>query len=101
MLLAGELAPGIAHAVVLVDIVPDMEPAERRGSSDFTTDRSSSGFGSLEEVADAIAAYNPTVPDLPTSMGSERTSAAGETAGTGTGIPPSWTPRRHSCGHPR
>ncbi len=62
MLLAGELAPGIAHAVVLVDIVPDMEPAGATRIHDFMMDRSSSGFGSLEEVADAIAAYNPHRP---------------------------------------
>ena len=33
MLLAGELAPGTARAVVLVDIVPNMNPAGRRGST--------------------------------------------------------------------
>ena len=33
MLLAGELAPGTARAVVLVDIVPDMNPSGRRGST--------------------------------------------------------------------
>ncbi len=62
MVLAGELVPGIARAVVLVDIVPDMEPAGADRIRDFMVDRSSSGFGSLEEVADAIAAYNPHRP---------------------------------------
>ena len=62
MLLAGELAPGVARAIVLVDIVPDMEAAGAMRIQAFMTDRSASGFGSLEEVADAIAAYNPHRP---------------------------------------
>ena len=62
MLLAGELAPDIARAIVLVDIVPDMEAAGAMRIQAFMTDRSASGFESLEEVADAIAAYNPHRP---------------------------------------
>jgi pimeloyl-ACP methyl ester carboxylesterase len=62
MLLAGELAPGIARAVVLVDIVPNMEETGAMRIHAFMTDRSESGFTSLEEVADAIAAYNPRRP---------------------------------------
>lgn len=62
ILLAGELAPGIARAVVLVDIVPDMEEAGAMRIQAFMTDKSRSGFGSLQEVADAIAAYNPHRP---------------------------------------
>jgi len=59
MLLAGELSPGTARAVVLVDIVPDMNPAGASRIHDFMNDRMTSGFDSLEDVADAVAAYNP------------------------------------------
>lgn len=62
MLLAGELAPGIASAVVLVDIVPDMEQSGANRIHNFMADRMESGFASLEEVADAIAEYNPHRP---------------------------------------
>jgi pimeloyl-ACP methyl ester carboxylesterase len=62
MLLAGELAPGIASAVILVDIVPNMEQSGANRIHAFMADRVEAGFGSLEEVADAIAAYNPHRP---------------------------------------
>jgi peroxiredoxin len=59
ILLSGELAPGVARAVVLVDIVPDMESAGAERIRAFMTDRAVAGFGSLDEAADAVAAYNP------------------------------------------
>jgi peroxiredoxin len=62
MLLAGELAPGAARAVVLVDIVPDMNPSGALRIHEFMNDRMTSGFESLEDVADAVAAYNPHRP---------------------------------------
>lgn len=62
MLLAGELAPGIASGVVLVDIVPNMEQSGANRIHAFMADRVESGFGSLDEVADAIAEYNPHRP---------------------------------------
>ncbi|UXA19405.1 alpha/beta fold hydrolase [Mycobacterium sp. SMC-4] len=62
MLLAGELARGIAAAVVLVDIVPDMDPSGADRIHAFMADRMVEGFGSLDEVADMIAAYNPHRP---------------------------------------
>lgn len=62
MLLAGELSPGIASAVVLVDIVPNMEQSGANRIHTFMADRVESGFASLEEVADAIAEYNPHRP---------------------------------------
>lgn len=62
LLLAGELAPGTARAVVLVDIVPDMDPSGATRIHEFMYDRMASGFSSLDEVADAIAAYNPHRP---------------------------------------
>jgi pimeloyl-ACP methyl ester carboxylesterase len=62
MLLAGELSPGIASAVVLVDIVPNMDPSGATRIHTFMADRVESGFGSLDEVADMIAEYNPHRP---------------------------------------
>jgi peroxiredoxin len=62
MLLAGEMSPGIASAVVLVDIVPNMEQSGANRIHKFMADRVESGFASLEEVADAIAEYNPHRP---------------------------------------
>lgn len=62
MLLAGELSPGAASAVVLVDIVPNMDPSGATRVHAFMADRVESGFGSLDEVADMIAEYNPHRP---------------------------------------
>jgi pimeloyl-ACP methyl ester carboxylesterase len=60
MLLAGEIAPDSARAVVLVDIVPDMNPDGALRILEFMNDRM--GFDSLDEVADAIAVDNPHRP---------------------------------------
>jgi pimeloyl-ACP methyl ester carboxylesterase len=73
MLLEGELAPGTAGAVVLVDIVPDMEQSGATRIHSFMADRVESGFASLEEVADAIAEYNPHRP-RPTDLDGLTTS---------------------------
>jgi pimeloyl-ACP methyl ester carboxylesterase len=62
MLLAGEISPGIASAIVLVDIVPNMEQSGANRIHKFMADRVESGFASLEEVADAIGEYNPHRP---------------------------------------
>ena len=62
MLLVGELAPRSVAGVVLVDIVPDMDPAGADRIGAFMADRVAEGFDSLDEVADAIAAYNPHRP---------------------------------------
>ncbi len=62
MLLAGELARGVAAAVVLVDIVPDMDPSGAERIHAFMADRMVDGFGSLDEVADMIAEFNPHRP---------------------------------------
>ena len=62
MLLEGELSPGTASAVVLVDIVPNMEQSGANRIHNFMADRVESGFASLDEVADAIAEYNPHRP---------------------------------------
>ncbi|MEB3032879.1 alpha/beta fold hydrolase [[Mycobacterium] nativiensis] len=68
MLLGGELAPGAASAVVLVDIVPNMDTSGAERVQAFMAENMESGFDSLDEVADAIAAYNPHRP-RPTDLG--------------------------------
>ncbi len=73
MLLAGELSPGIARAAVLVDIVPNMDPSGANRIHNFMADRMTSGFESLDEVADAIAEYNPHRP-RPTDLDGLRTN---------------------------
>lgn len=62
MLLAGELARGVAAAVVLVDIVPDMDPSGAERIHAFMADKMVDGFASLDEVADMIAEFNPHRP---------------------------------------
>jgi peroxiredoxin len=54
--------PPIASALVLVDVAPtiEMDGALRIGA--FMAEHMEDGFGSLEEVADAISAYNPHRP---------------------------------------
>ncbi|BBX06901.1 alpha/beta fold hydrolase [Mycolicibacterium aichiense] len=59
MLLAGEIAPEALRALVLVDIVPNMDPSGASRIHQFMYDRMESGFASLDEVADMIQEYNP------------------------------------------
>jgi pimeloyl-ACP methyl ester carboxylesterase len=58
--------PGLAAALVLVDIVVTLEPQGVARIREFMTG-TPEGFASLEEVADAIAAYNPHRP-RPTNL---------------------------------
>jgi pimeloyl-ACP methyl ester carboxylesterase len=53
--------PDVARAVVLVDIAHRVEAGGRERIGAFMTARPD-GFASLDEVADAIAAYNPHRP---------------------------------------
>ena len=62
ILLAGELGPGLISGLVLVDIVPDMEQVGADRIHEFMSANATQGFASLEEVADAIADYNPHRP---------------------------------------
>lgn len=62
ILLLGEQAPGAARGLVLVDIIPDMEKAGADRIQAFMAEHAVTGFGSLQEVADAVAAYNPHRP---------------------------------------
>jgi pimeloyl-ACP methyl ester carboxylesterase len=73
MLLAGELSPAAVRAVVLVDIVPHMDPSGATRIHGFMNDRMDSGFASLDEVADAIQEYNPHRP-RPTDLDGLRTN---------------------------
>jgi peroxiredoxin len=62
MLAIGEAPRPVATGLVLVDVAPSIEQAGSKRIGDFMTANLESGFGSLEEVADAIAAYNPHRP---------------------------------------
>jgi pimeloyl-ACP methyl ester carboxylesterase len=63
--------PGLARALVLVDVAPTTEKA---GVDEVTRFMRSGaeGFGSLEEAADAVAAYNPDRPRPPRPEGLRR-----------------------------
>jgi pimeloyl-ACP methyl ester carboxylesterase len=54
-------AEPVASALVLVDVAPRLEPAGVARIGAFMLDHLD-GFASLEEVADAVAAYNPHRP---------------------------------------
>jgi pimeloyl-ACP methyl ester carboxylesterase len=60
LIAAGE-HPGLARGLVLVDVVVRVELKGVARIRDFMA-ATPEGFGSLEEVADAIAAYNPLRP---------------------------------------
>lgn len=61
-LLAGDQYSGsLCEAIVLVDIAPRIEQDGAERILAFMADRPD-GFASLEEVADALAAYNPNRP---------------------------------------
>jgi len=57
----------VARALVLVDVAPRVEEVGRMRIGTFMIEHMESGFGSLDEVADAIAAYNPHRP-RPTNL---------------------------------
>ncbi|MEZ5166452.1 MAG: alpha/beta fold hydrolase [Acidimicrobiales bacterium] len=58
LLLLGREAPAVARGLVLVDIVPDMEKKGADRIADFMRANAETGFATLEEAADAVAAYN-------------------------------------------
>jgi pimeloyl-ACP methyl ester carboxylesterase len=62
LLAEGELAPGCASALVLVDITPRMEPDGVARIAGFMLAKVDEGFASLQEAADAIAEYQPHRP---------------------------------------
>jgi pimeloyl-ACP methyl ester carboxylesterase len=57
----------VARALVLVDVAPRIEEAGRERIGAFMVERMDTGFGSLDEVADAIQSYNPHRP-RPTNL---------------------------------
>ncbi len=59
LLVDGEYGPGTMAALVLVDITPRQETAGVDRIVGFMLDRAEAGFTDLDEVADAIAAYQP------------------------------------------
>src|ERR1700704_121784 len=52
----------VARALVLVDVAPRMEEQGRMRIGAFMAEHMNDGFGSLDEVADAIQSYNPHRP---------------------------------------
>lgn len=62
VMLEGDRHPGSISALILVDIVPRMNPAGADRVKEFMMANAFTGFASLEEVADAVAAYNPHRP---------------------------------------
>jgi len=60
--------PDLAEGLVLVDIVPRVEPAGVARIAAFMTARPD-GFAALDEVAEAIRAYNPHRRRPPTEQG--------------------------------
>jgi pimeloyl-ACP methyl ester carboxylesterase len=62
LLAIGESTDHVARGLVLVDVAPTIEMAGAERIGAFMLEHVDDGFGSLEEVADAIAAYNPHRP---------------------------------------
>ncbi|MEM9465938.1 MAG: alpha/beta hydrolase [Actinomycetota bacterium] len=59
LLAMGRERPGFGRGLVLVDIVPEMEQAGTDRIGEFMRTHVERGFASLEEAAEAVAAYNP------------------------------------------
>jgi peroxiredoxin len=55
----GEAQPGPFSAVVLVDVTPRMEPNGVERIRSFMIEHLERGFATLDEAADAVAAYQP------------------------------------------
>jgi pimeloyl-ACP methyl ester carboxylesterase len=54
--------PDLALGLVLVDVSPFLQPSGTSRIRNFMVSRAEEGFGSLDEVADAVAAYLPHRP---------------------------------------
>ena len=57
--LEGRYSPGSISALVLVDIVPNINVLGAEKIKDFMLEHSKTGFTSLSEVADILSEYNP------------------------------------------
>jgi pimeloyl-ACP methyl ester carboxylesterase len=62
ILAIGRSEAPVARGLVLVDVAPKIEQSGALRIGAFMSEHMESGFGSLEEVADAVAAYNPHRP---------------------------------------
>jgi pimeloyl-ACP methyl ester carboxylesterase len=62
VLLEGDRHQGLLAALVLVDIVPRMNPDGADRVKQFMMANAHSGFATLEDVAAAVSAYNPHRP---------------------------------------
>jgi pimeloyl-ACP methyl ester carboxylesterase len=62
LLALGEPGRSAFAGLILVDIVPRMNPRGVDHIQGFMRDRASDGFGSIEEAAEAVAAYLPHRP---------------------------------------
>ena len=71
LLAMGRERTGLGRGLVLVDIVPEMEQTGTDRIKDFMASHVETGFASLEEAAEAVAAYNPR-PDRDVDPGSLR-----------------------------
>jgi pimeloyl-ACP methyl ester carboxylesterase len=60
-LLAAGRHPDLCRAAVIVDVVPRMDPDGTRRIAEFMLSHQH-GFDSLDDAADAVAAYNPNRP---------------------------------------
>jgi pimeloyl-ACP methyl ester carboxylesterase len=58
----GESDVPVARGLVLVDVAPTMEEQGKERIGEFMRANAFTGFASLDEVADAIAVYNPHRP---------------------------------------
>ena len=58
----GESDEPVARGIVLVDVAPTMEEQGKERIGEFMRANAFTGFASLDEVADAIAVYNPHRP---------------------------------------
>jgi pimeloyl-ACP methyl ester carboxylesterase len=61
-LAAISIRPDLALGLVLVDVSPFLQPAGTNRIRDFMMANAETGFGSLEEAADAVASYVPHRP---------------------------------------
>ncbi len=68
----------VARGLVLVDVAPSIEEKGRQRIGAFMTKHLAEGFGSLDEVADAIQAYNPHRPRPSDLSGLEKNLRRGE-----------------------
>jgi pimeloyl-ACP methyl ester carboxylesterase len=71
LIVAGEIDPELATALVLVDVTPRVNPSGSRRIIGFMR-ATSEGFASLTEAADAVAGYIPNRPRPAENSGLER-----------------------------